>query len=169
VSNYSWHFFFNRLKILLVHDYVYMYIWTCGGRCKFLPFLIYNRQKHIDRFLSSCSQAKSSAHTMWIDRWKEDAEEEEEINRPNEKTEREKDRGLFVVTRYILITISPTSQWRPSTSSALLHARLAIYKKNANSEFDEERMKEEREMNRQIGRDNERTVVDFRSYNVFKW
>jgi len=29
------------------------------------------------------------------------------------------DRGLFVVTRYVLITISLTSQWRPSTTSAL--------------------------------------------------
>ncbi len=77
--------------------------------------------------------------------------------------EREKDRGLFVVTRYILITISSASQWRLSTSSALLHARLAIYKKNANSEFDEERMKEEEiTMNRQNGRHNERTVADFR-------
>ena len=40
-----------------------------------------------------------------------------------------------------------------------------IQEKREYSEFDEDRMKEERKMNRHIARHNQRTVDDFRSYS----
>jgi hypothetical protein len=115
VSNDSWHFFqlIKNITCTRLYIYMYMYVWTCGGRCKFLPFLIYNRQRHIVLSLSPCSQAKSSAHihTTWIDRWKEDAEEddeEEEINRPKEKRGRE--RKIAVCSSSHDIYSSPPAQ-----------------------------------------------------------
>jgi len=59
-----------------------------------------------------------------------------------------------------------------------VHARLAIYKKkkekkermrivNLMKNEKKRKKRRKRKMNRQIGRCNERTVVDFRSYNTF--